>query len=373
MKKFLIVQLASFGDCLYATAIARQIKNDNPNNHVTWAIAKRFASILHLNPYVDQILEIDLPAGTAYYDPAFDKKFRESIAAKKTSGEFDEIIFSQIPQKNWTSFTGTIRATTLAAYPGKITVPVQPIVVLSEGEKNNVKFFAEKHQLQNYKEVILFECAPSSGQSLVNVNFALSIAKQSLNQFPSTCFILSTPAPIETGDARIIDASGLSFRENAALSKYCSFLIGCSSGITWICTSQEAKQLNTLQLLNREAGIYAGLNFDFSVHGIDNSHVVEMIAYTETDVMACLKCYFQKGMKACRDDFNQHYAPNALHLKIVAGFLIDQGESFTNILHFANRYCQYNAALNNPIPFNKAAFVRFMLTRRLSKYWPFKK
>ena len=373
MKKFLIVQLASFGDCLYATAIANQIKNDYPNSHLTWAIARRFASILQNNPHVDQVWEVDIPSGMAYYDPAFDTNFRKLVQEKKDKGEYDEVIFSQIPQKNWSRFNGTIRSTTLSAYPGKITVSVQPQVYLGSEEIERVKQFAETHQLKQYKEVILFECAPSSGQSLVNVDFALSIAKQTVEKHPSTCFILSTPSPINSGDARIIDASILSFRENAELSKYCSFLIGCSSGITWICTSQWAKQLNTLQLLNKDAGIYAGLNFDFTTQGLNNAHVVEMISYDEATVMACLQRYFDQGMKKCRDDFNQFYAPNAAHLKIVAGFLIDQGQSISNILGFADNYCQHNAKLNNPIPFNRAAFVAFILKRRLSRFWPFKK
>ena len=38
-KNILLVQLFSNGDCLYATTIARQIKQDYPGCKLTWAIA----------------------------------------------------------------------------------------------------------------------------------------------------------------------------------------------------------------------------------------------------------------------------------------------------------------------------------------------
>ena len=44
-KKIILVQLYSNGDCLYATAVARQIKQDFPGSHLTWAIA-HFVKVL---------------------------------------------------------------------------------------------------------------------------------------------------------------------------------------------------------------------------------------------------------------------------------------------------------------------------------------
>ena len=247
----------------------------------------------------------------------------------------------------------------------KRQVPVQPIVVLSEEEKNQVKLFAEKNHLQNYKEVILFECAPSSGQSLVNVNFAIGIATQMTKSQTDCCFILSSPTAINSNNARIIDASELSFRENAELSKYCSFLIGCSSGITWICSSSAAKQLNTLQLLNKNSGIYAGLNFDLAAWQLPNGHVVEMTEYNQDKVMQCLQSYFNNGLETCRKQYNQTYQPNLMHLYTVAGFMHDNGEDFKSIFAFAHRYCESNAKLNNPIHFNKWQLGLHLIVRRV--------
>ena len=55
MKKILLGQLLANGDCLYATAIARQIKVDYPGCHLTWAISSLCASILDGNPHVDKV------------------------------------------------------------------------------------------------------------------------------------------------------------------------------------------------------------------------------------------------------------------------------------------------------------------------------
>ena len=57
-QKILLVQLFSNGDCLYATTVARQIKKDFPNCHLTWAIANFCKAIIFNNPYIDEIREV---------------------------------------------------------------------------------------------------------------------------------------------------------------------------------------------------------------------------------------------------------------------------------------------------------------------------
>jgi ADP-heptose:LPS heptosyltransferase len=54
-KKILIVHLVSNGDCLYVTAIARQIKIDYPGSHLTWIISNLCSQVLINNEYVDQV------------------------------------------------------------------------------------------------------------------------------------------------------------------------------------------------------------------------------------------------------------------------------------------------------------------------------
>ena len=57
-KRILLGQLAARGDCLYATAIARQIKVDYPECHLTWAVGSASRPVLDGNPYIDAIWEI---------------------------------------------------------------------------------------------------------------------------------------------------------------------------------------------------------------------------------------------------------------------------------------------------------------------------
>ena len=59
-KRYFIFQFAAYGDCLYATTIAKQIKNDEPDCHITWGISTKFKSILIGNPNVDEVLELDI-------------------------------------------------------------------------------------------------------------------------------------------------------------------------------------------------------------------------------------------------------------------------------------------------------------------------
>ncbi len=59
-KKILLGQLGRRGDCLYATAVARQIKEDFPVCHLTWAISSMCRPVIDNNPYVDKIWELPL-------------------------------------------------------------------------------------------------------------------------------------------------------------------------------------------------------------------------------------------------------------------------------------------------------------------------
>ena len=179
-RKFLIGQLGCFGDCLFATPLAKQIKNDYPDSHVTWAVAGKYKSILALNPYVDSIWEISVSDNN--YSGESWTKFETEALQRKSDGEFDEIIFSQIPPLNWIKYTGTIRNTILSSYGKPITVPIEPTIKLSENEIENVKLFSEKYKLGDFKNVILFECAPGSGQSTVNTEFAIKVANEILKK-----------------------------------------------------------------------------------------------------------------------------------------------------------------------------------------------
>ena len=162
LPKILLVHLYSNGDCLYATAVARQIKTDFPNCHLTWAIASFCKNILTGNPYVDEMLEVN---DVVKNDVAAFRQFKRDVTEWKSAGKYDEVFITHNADTNQAYYDGCIRSSVLRAYKRPITVPVKPVLVSSEHEKNNALSFANNQHLQSYQEVILFEYAPLSGQS----------------------------------------------------------------------------------------------------------------------------------------------------------------------------------------------------------------
>ena len=126
-KRVLIGQLGSFGDCLYATAVARQIKNDYPDCHLTWAIGSIYRSILEGNPYIDEIWEFPLSSRNDLLD--LWQKFEDEANERKKRGDFDEIFLTQVFPNNLKNFDGTLRSSIFRAYNKPITVPVHRLFV----------------------------------------------------------------------------------------------------------------------------------------------------------------------------------------------------------------------------------------------------
>jgi hypothetical protein len=139
-KRFLIGQLGSFGDCLYATTVARQIKNDYPDCHLTWAIGSIYRSILDGNPYIDEIWEFPLSKRTDLLDRW--QQFENEAVERKNRGDFDEIFLTQVWPNNLKNFDGTLRSSIFRAYNKPITVPVLPVLRLLPAEVENVRNFA---------------------------------------------------------------------------------------------------------------------------------------------------------------------------------------------------------------------------------------
>jgi len=285
-KRILLGHLASFGDCLYATAIARQIKEDFPGCHLTWAIGSMYRSILLLNPYVDDVWEIPV-AGvgeSVTLWPEFERKALE----RKRRGEFDEVFLTQILPSNLRNYDGTIRSSTFRNYPRRITVPVTPVLRLSDGEVEHVRAFAAAHRLSAYTRVVLFECVPRSGQSSTTLEFAQSVSHEITRLLPDLCIILSSHLPFASDSERIIDGSVLSFRENAELSKYCTLLVGASSGITWLCTSEWAKPLPMVQLIKEDAFCFASVVSDHHYFGLPSASIIELNDRDPQQLLPCI-------------------------------------------------------------------------------------
>lgn len=302
-KKILLGQLAARGDCLYATALARQIKYDYPGCHLTWAIGSMCKNILDNNPYVDRVWEIPVRDHSEVV-PAWIKFEAEARALKKAC-VFDELFLTQLHPNNYQNFDGTVRTSIFRAYPHPITVPVAPVVRLTTHEVDRVKNFVQHHDLLKYKHVILFECSSHSGQSFVTHDFAIEVAKKIIDSMSDVCIILSSQKSIQSADRRIIDGSVVAFRENLELVSYCSLLVGCSSGISWLCTAQDAPSIPKIQLLRREQSVFASMIHDFEHFGLSTEFVMEMTECQPQRLYECITCCISEGFGQAKRKFHE--------------------------------------------------------------------
>lgn len=302
-NRILLGQLASFGDCLLATPIARQIKQDYPGCTLTWAIGSSYRSAVEGNPFVDTIWEIPLSSRNEMDD--IWRRFEVEAKKRLAQGEFDRIFLTQVNPNNYQNFDGTVRASILRGYPRPITVPITPVLRLRDEEVERVRQFAEEHQISRWKHVVLFECASRSGQSSVTPSYALEVAEDVLDRQGDCCFILSSNERIDTPRNGIVDGSVLSLRENGELSKYCTLLVGCSSGITWLCTSDWAKKLPTIQVLKRSTSVYASMAHDAEHFGLPTGHIIEMADPPVQRLADCIRAVLTEPFASVRDRFHE--------------------------------------------------------------------
>jgi hypothetical protein len=340
-KKILLGQLGSNGDCLYTTILARQIKQDYPNCHLTWAVSSICRGIVEENPFVDEIWEIPLAGwpdmAAAWYD------FENQVKYRARRGDFDEIFLTQIYPNNFQNYDGTVRPSIFRAYPKPITVPIQNILRLRSNEVEKVQAFAEKHNLQQSSQVILFECASKSGQSFVTPNYALYVAQGLISLLPDCQVILSSNFPIPQGNPGIIDGSKLSLRETAELTKYCHLFIGCSSGITQIALTDWAKPLPLIQLLSKSTSAYGSIAHDFEYWGMSSEQILEMTDVPVEQLIESVYTAFTKGFSEARRDFHQPIVIDFnYYLAYVNGFILQKTEQYfkavRSILYTVERY-----------------------------------
>jgi hypothetical protein len=281
MKRILLIHLGANGDCVMATTIARQIKVDFSGSHLTWCIGDRYASVLINNPDVDAVWVFKLQDGEPVAPDAW-YRCRAEAEKRKEAGEFDLIFNTQVFPDNIRNFDGTTRSSTFRNYSNPVTVPVTPVIRLLPEEVAKVQAFAEKHRLSSCRHVILMECSPGSGQSAFHLQVGLALAHRLADAKSDLAIIISTSAPFLPPHERVISGSTISFRENAALTHHCTFLVGCSSGITWIASSDASKQLNMVQFLSRNlATSFASVAHDFRYWGLSVDHIIE---HTTTDI-----------------------------------------------------------------------------------------
>ncbi len=307
-QKILLAHLNSNGDCLYATVIARQIKElDYPGCHLTWAVNSRCKQTILLNPFVDEIWEV--PTEKSLTSKKEWNAFVKSAEAKKQAGEFDKIFYTQVIGKNMMNLNGDIRNSIYKNYPHPITVSQQPIIALSPAETAGVKSFAEQNNLTAYKHVILFECGPDSFKSVLNPGSSLAIAEKFITLREDVLFILSSNKKIESSSHQIIDGSTISFRENAELTKYCSFFIGCSSGISWLSTTSWAKPLQKILVINDKTILNSSMVEDHNMAGLPTGNIIEMMDsnFNQEQLINCLQMSLAGQFEEAKKIYHKHY------------------------------------------------------------------
>lgn len=299
-KKILLVQLFSNGDCLYATTIAKQIKTDFPGVHLSWAIAGFCKNIIDNNPYVDKVIEInDVPKN----DRAAFKALKNKFKTEKEQGLWDEVFVTQNMDDNLAYYDGCIRTCVFRAYPNPVTVDRTPVLTLSEPEKTNAANFANRHKLSSYRVRLLFEFAPQSGQLPITKELAIRLA-ENLVKDPGVAIVLSSALKIEHPNEQIIDGSVLTLRETAGLSFFCTHLMGCSSGITWITTSDGARLLPMVQLINPDTIWQNFVSRDFKRFGQSTENIIDLIGLNEKKIQDCLELCFH-DFPAARIKYSQ--------------------------------------------------------------------
>jgi len=329
--KIALVQLCSFGDCLYATLVARQIKRDYPDSHLTWVVGDKYASILEGNPMIDAIQKIKISG----VGDALSGGWQQAcvwVHLGLECGNLDKAYYTQIIPKNIEFYDGLIRSTTYRGYGNKIHGPHNPEVYLRSAEVDRVAAFAAEHQLDQYRNVLLFECNPGSGQAKMTPDRAQSIAHRLASIHNDTAFVLSSGTALSRTSAQVIDASLLTYRENAALSRHCTGLIGCSSGITWLTTSTAGQLLPMLQILTLNPGVFgfASVQRDFEQFQMDPTLVIEMADPEDSRIVACIDQWIRDGHKTARRNFNEHLklkrsdvvAQDIFYIRDWAGFLL---------------------------------------------------
>ncbi len=339
-KRILLGQLGLNGDCLHATTLARQIKHDYPNCHLTWAISSMCRSTIEGNPFVDEIWEI--PASNWQQIVAAWYGLEKEAKARLSRGEFDEVFLTQVSPNNYQNYDGTTKGSLFRGYPKPITVPIQNILRLRNDEIARVRNFAEQHNLLKRSHVILFEYTGSSSQSFVKPEYALSVAQSLLSRLPDCSIILSSHLKITTADTRIIDGSVLTLRENAELTKYCSLLIGCSSGVTQIALTDWAKPLPMIQLLLASTSVYASIAHDREYSQQSSEQVLEMTDCPMEQVVECAYTALIQGFAVARSRFNQQIPLNFdFYFTLVRQALLQNGEylkAARSLLYTAERY-----------------------------------
>jgi len=323
-KRILLVQLFSNGDCLFATTVARQIKKDYPGCYLIWMIADYCKAILENNPFIDEITTISGINHSNWKNNW--KSFKRQLKFIQREKNIDETFFTQIIDRNFANYDYCIRSTIFRGYDRPITVPIKPVLRLTQKETANVKAFADLNRLSAFKTIVLFEFAPRSGQAQFTKEEAIGISEKLVQMNQSIAFILSSDKKLSSNSPNVIDGSGLSLRETAHLTHHCTHLVGCSSGITWISTSDAAKELPMVQILDPQAYWLNSVASDHRRFSLPTEHIIEITDSSVDNITSCLDTIINKNFSEAKKIFHRDIPKQFKITRGIIVYLLSKGD-----------------------------------------------
>jgi len=216
------------GDILNATIITRQIRADNPNAHIVCYTAERYAFALEGNPDIDEVVALK-------GDPF---KLDEQIEHLRTLHTWDAF-YVPAPYLAYNKLPGgDLTELMLATYDHPITVPLRPVIVLSESEVERARQWWS--QLPNDRPRILVETEFYSQQSPWDRSYALAMVESLKEHRPIFVFTAKNRPPYLDELIEVYPDCiwcNLPFRLNAELYNLCDAFIGVSSAISCLVNS----------------------------------------------------------------------------------------------------------------------------------------
>jgi hypothetical protein len=358
MTRILLGQLASNGDCLYATAIARQIKQDFPGCHLTWAISGLCRRVLDNNPDVDEVWEVPM-ADWSKMAPAW-TSFERQAQELADAGRFDRMFLTQIYPARLANYDGTVRPSIFRNYGRPLTVPVEVTIRLDAEEIAGTDVWFASTPAADASQVVLFECSSKSGQSFMTLNRAVALAEAITRTRRQTAVIISTHESFETDNPRIISGRALSIRQVARLTEHVDLFVGCGSGLTVAATSEAAKPgLPNIQILRRETSVYASFRHDFAYFGKPTEQFMELTSEDPAHLEQVLTAAVCDDFAAVRARFDDPVPLTfGWYLEMIQTMLVNSAryvEAMQSLMITAGRYGWHPAlrrfALHLVLPF----------------------
>src|SRR4029077_10605012 len=93
--------------------------------------------------------------------------------------------------------------------------------------------------------------------------------------------------------------------EIAELARYCSLFVGCSSGVTWLLTSDAAPVVPMVQVLSSKVGEYGAVVSDLEYWRLPSEHVVELHDCSLQLARDCVLSVVRDGVAVARARYHE--------------------------------------------------------------------